>query len=120
MERMQDPDCAGQVPAGRLAELRARLPDAPALEALAELFKIFSDPTRVKILCSLFDQEICVCEIAGVLDMSPSAISHQLRVLRGARLVRSRRDGKTIYYALADAHVREMIAMAEEHLKEQR
>ena len=85
---------------------------------LAELFKIFGDSTRIKILYVLFEAELCVCDIAAVLGMSQSAISHQLRTIKQARLVKNRREGKTIYYSLADDHVKTIIGMAIEHLEE--
>ena len=80
-------------------------PDDPALQSMADLFKVFGDPTRVRILFALFQQETCVQEIANRLGMTQSAISHQLRILKQARLVSSRREGKSIFYALADDHI---------------
>ncbi len=94
------------------------LPPEETLFDLAELFKIFGDSTRIKILYVLFESEMCVCDIAEVLNMSQSAISHQLRTIKQARLVKNRREGKTIYYSLADEHVKTIIGMAIEHLEE--
>ena len=94
------------------------LPPDETLFDLAELFKIFGDSTRIKILYVLFEAELCVCDIATVLGMSQSAISHQLRTIKQARLVKNRREGKTIYYSLADDHVKTIIGMAIEHLEE--
>ena len=94
------------------------MPDEEMLYDLAELFRIFADSTRIKILYVLFEAEMCVCDIAQVLGMTQSAISHQLRVLKQAKLVKFRRDGKTIYYSLADDHVRTIIGMGMEHLCE--
>ena len=94
------------------------LPPDEMLFDLAELFKIFGDSTRIKILYVLFEAELCVCDIAAVLGMSQSAISHQLRTIKQARLVKNRREGKTIYYSRADDHVKTMIGMAIEHLEE--
>ena len=94
------------------------LPPDETLFDLAELFKIFGDSTRIKILYVLFEAELCVCDIAAVLGMSQSAISHQLRTIKQARLVKNRREGKTIYYSLADDHVKTIIGMAIEHLEE--
>ena len=94
------------------------LPPDEMLFDLAELFKIFGDSTRIKILYVLFEAELCVCDIAAVLGMSQSAISHQLRTIKHARLVKNRREGKTIYYSLADDHVKTIIGMAIEHLEE--
>ena len=82
------------------------MPDEESLYDLAELFKVFGDTTRIRILYALFEAEMCVCDIAQILNMTQSAISHQLRVLKQARLVRNRREGKQIYYSLADDHVR--------------
>ena len=85
------------------------MPDEESLYDLAELFKVFGDTTRIRILYVLFEAEMCVCDIAQILNMTQSAISHQLRVLKQARLVRNRREGKQIYYSLADDHVRTII-----------
>ncbi|MGN0452295.1 MAG: ArsR/SmtB family transcription factor [Ruminococcus sp.] len=85
---------------------------------LADLFKIFGDTTRLRILCSLIESELCVCEISERLSMSPSAISHQLKVLKDSNLVANRREGKTIYYFLADDHVRTIVEMGFEHIDE--
>ena len=93
-------------------------PDVESLYELAELFKVFGDSTRIRILYALFEAELCVCDIAALLGMSQSAISHQLRVLKQSKLVRNRRDGKTIYYSLADDHVRTIIGQGMEHINE--
>lgn len=103
----------------QLAErVRQELPDEDTLDALSELFKTFGDSTRIKILYVLHEGEMCVCDIASVVDMSQSAISHQLRVLRQMRLVKTRREGKAIYYSLADDHVKTIISMGIEHIEE--
>ena len=102
----------------KLREVAGELPRDELLCDLADLFKIFGDSTRIKILYGLFESELCVCAIAELLGMSQSAISHQLKVLRDAHLVASRREGKTVYYALADEHVRLMIGQGFEHLTE--
>lgn len=94
------------------------LPDDDTLDQLEELFKTFGDSTRIKILYVLHESELCVCDIAAVLGMTQSAISHQLRVLRQMRLVRTRRDGKQICYSLADEHVKTIISMGIEHIEE--
>ena len=101
-----------------LAHVKLDLPDEEALYDLAELFKVFGDSTRVRILYALFESELCVCDIAELLSMSQSAISHQLRVLKQARLVRNRREGKTIFYFLADDHVRTIIGQGMDHISE--
>ena len=102
-----------------LDRIRAELPDDNTLYDLADLFKIFGDTTRVKILYALFESELCVCALAELLDVSQSAVSHQLRVLKDAELVTRRREGKTIYYSLADEHVRAIIEMGFEHITEE-
>lgn len=94
------------------------MPDEELLYDLAELFKVFGDSTRIKILYVLFESEMCVCDIAQVLNMTPSAISHQLRVLKQSQLVKFRREGKVIFYSLADDHVRTMLDNGIEHICE--
>lgn len=94
------------------------MPEETQLYDLAELFKVFGDTTRIKILYVLFQSEMCVCDIAQLLGMGQSAISHQLRVLKQAKLVKSRRDGKTMFYSLADSHVRTIIDQGFEHIEE--
>ncbi|MCA5960601.1 metalloregulator ArsR/SmtB family transcription factor [Blautia sp. RD014234] len=85
---------------------------------LADLFKVFGDPTRIRILYALSAGELCVCDIASVLNMTQSAISHQLRVLKQIKLVKFRREGKTVYYSLADAHVETILSQGLEHVQE--
>ena len=94
------------------------MPDEESLYDLAELFKVFGDTTRIRILYVLFEAEMCVCDIAQILNMTQSAISHQLRVLKQAKLVGNRREGKTIYYFLADDHVRAIIGQGMDHVNE--
>ena len=94
------------------------LPDEELLYDLADLFKVFSDTTRIKILYALHDDELCVQDIANAVQLSQSAVSHQLRVLKDSKLVRFRRDGKTIYYALDDDHVRSILSMGMDHIEE--
>ena len=96
----------------------ADMPDEEILYDLAELFKIFGDSTRIKILYVLFESEMCVCDIATLLNMTQSAISHQLSVLKKNKLIKSRRDGKTIFYSLADSHVRAILDQGVEHVSE--
>ena len=88
------------------------------LYQLADLFKVFGDPTRLRILYTLSDGELCVCDIASLLNMSQSAISHQLRFLKQARLVKSRKNGKTVYYALCDDHIQTILAQGIAHVQE--
>lgn len=85
---------------------------------LAELFKVFGDYTRLRILYVLFEKEVCVCDLAATLNMTQSAISHQLKILKQSKLVKGRRDGKLIFYSLADSHVRNIIAQGREHVEE--
>ena len=88
------------------------------LGKLSELYKMFGDRTRIRILCVLLEHECCVSEISGELDMTQSAISHQLSTLKASKLVKSRRDGKTIYYSLDDEHVEMILNMGVEHIRE--
>mgnify|MGYP000040149462 FL=1 len=81
-------------------------------------FKVFGDPTRIRILFVLFETEVCVCDLARALNMTQSAVSHQLRILKQSRLVKNRREGKSMFYSLADDHVRTMIAQGREHILE--
>lgn len=94
------------------------MPDETELYDLAELFKVFGDSTRIRILFVLFEAEVCVCDLAKVLNMSQSAISHQLRILKQNKLVKNRREGKSIFYSLADEHVRTIIAQGRDHIEE--
>ncbi len=101
-----------------IAKMMQQMPDTEVLTRVADLLKMFGEPTRVRILFELLDHERCVGEIAERLNMTISSISHQLRVLKQARLVKSRRDGKTIYYSLADDHVKTIFYHALEHVME--
>ena len=93
-------------------------PDDEILYDLAELFKVFGDSTRIKILYSMFENELCVNDIARLLNLSQSSVSHQLRILKTSKLVKFRREGKSIYYSLDDEHVRSIISMGLEHVEE--
>ena len=95
-----------------------KMPSEEDLYDLAELFKVFGDTTRIKILCALVEAEMCVCDIAALLNMTQSSISHQLRILKQARLVRYRRDGKVVYYSIDDEHVKQIFDQGLIHLKE--
>lgn len=95
------------------------MPEEGSLYDLAELFKVFGDSTRIRILFVLFEAEVCVCDLAEVLHMTQSAISHQLRILKQNKLVKSRREGKSIFYSLADNHVKTIIAQGMEHIGEE-
>ena len=94
------------------------MPEETELYDLAELFKVFGDSTRIRILFVLFEAEVCVCDLAQALNMTQSAISHQLKILKQNKLVKSRREGKSIFYSLADDHVRTIISMGREHIEE--
>ena len=94
------------------------LPEETELYDLAELFKVFGDSTRIRILFVLFEAEVCVCDLAKVLNMTQSAISHQLRILKQNKLVKSRREGKSIFYSLADDHVRTIFNQGRDHIEE--
>lgn len=96
------------------------IPDDETLYDLADLFKVFGDSTRIKVLCTLFQAEMCVCDIAALLGMTQSAISHQLRVLKQARLVKYKRVGKVVYYSLDDDHVKSIFDQGLIHISEKR
>jgi len=99
-------------------EVRSQLPEEELLLDLAELFKVFGDSTRVRIINALLHAELCVCDIGALLGMSKSAISHQLRILRQSRLVKNRRDGKIVFYSLDDKHVEGIITQGLAHVRE--
>ena len=99
-------------------QVRDQLPPEENLYDLAELFKMFGDSTRVKILYALLESELCVCDIARLLNVSQSAVSHQPRVLKGGKLVKFRREGKTLFYSLADDHVVGILSQGMEHILE--
>lgn len=94
------------------------MPDERELYHLAELFKIFGDSTRIKILYVLLEHEVCVCDLAQLLNMTQSAVSHQLRILKQSKLVKFRREGKTIFYSLQDEHVHSILSQGMEHITE--
>ena len=94
------------------------MPDDEVLYELADLFRVFGDSTRIKILYALHDNELCVQDIANAVQLSQSAVSHQLRVLKDSKLVRFRREGKTVFYSLADSHVSSILAQGMEHVCE--
>lgn len=101
-----------------LAIVKDKLPPEDDLYDLAELFKVFGDSTRIRILFVLFGAEVCVCDLAEALQMTQSAISHQLKILKQSKLVKGRREGKSIFYSLADEHVRTIIAQGLDHIAE--
>lgn len=94
------------------------LPEEEKLLDLSELFKVFGDSSRIRILFVLFEAEVCVCDLAEALRMTQSAVSHQLGILKRSKLVKSRRDGKSVFYSLADDHVRTIISQGMEHISE--
>ena len=95
-----------------------KMPDEELLKELADFYKVFGDSTRIKILCVLLESEMCDCDLAEVLKMTQSAISHQLRVLKQMKLVKNRREGKTVFYSLADGHIQMIINQGMEHITE--
>ena len=99
--------------------VRETMPEETELYDLADLFKVFGDSTRIRILFVLFEAEVCVCDLASALNMTQSAISHQLRILKQNKLVKSRREGKSVFYSLADDHVRTIINQGREHIEEE-
>ena len=96
-----------------------KMPDEDKLYDLAELFKVFGDSTRARIICALNIEEMCVCDLAALLSMTQSAISHQLRLLKVSRIVKSRKQGRVVYYSLDDAHIGQIFAMAFDHIMEE-
>ena len=98
--------------------VRSTLPAEEQLYDLAELFKVFGDSTRIRILFVLFEAEVCVCDLAAALNMTVSAVSHQLKILKQAKLIKSRRDGRSVFYSLADDHVRTIVSQGMDHITE--
>lgn len=98
--------------------VQEKMPDEDKLYDLAELFKVFGDSTRIRILFLLFESEMCVCDIAQLLNMNQSAISHQLKILKQSQLVKNRREGKSVFYSLADDHVWAILNQGMEHIEE--
>ena len=118
---MGDEFCSCDILHENLIEIvKKKMPQEEKLYDLAELFKVFGDTTRVKIISALFEAELCVCDIAVLLGMSQSAISHQLRVLRQARLVKHRKEGKVVFYSLDDEHIKTIFNQGLEHILEPR
>ena len=106
------------VHADTVDRITTTMPDEDTLIDLSELFKVFGDSTRIKILTALSHGELCVCDLSKLVGMTSSAVSHQLKILRSAKLVSCRRDGKTVFYALADDHVTTIIRQGLEHVNE--
>ncbi|SUQ39865.1 Transcriptional repressor SmtB [Clostridium neonatale] len=101
-----------------VSKVKKSIPEEETLYDLADLFKVLGDSTRIKILCALFEAEMCVCDIAALLGMTQSAISHQLRVLKQARLVKYKKEGKVVYYSLDDEHVKSIFDQGLIHISE--
>ncbi len=101
-----------------LRTVREKLPPEEQLYDLAELFKVFGDSTRMRILFVLFEAEVCVCDMAAALNMTDSAVSHQLKILKQNKLIKSRRAGRSVFYSLADDHVRTIVSQGIEHVTE--
>ena len=111
--------CEGEEVHEELVKIvQEKMPEETELYDLAELFKVFGDSTRIRILFVLFETEVCVCDLAQALNMTQSAISHQLKILKQNKLVKSRREGKSVFYSLADDHVRTIIEQGREHIEE--
>lgn len=108
---------AGGVDEGRVARALSRMFERAAYQDVAEIFRVLGDPTRVRILDAISREELCVCDISAVLKMTPSAVSHHLRMLRNLRLVRHRRAGKKVYYFLKDGHVTVLLSQALNHVR---
>ncbi len=120
LKKENAPVCdVSEVHPGTVDAVREKLPDEDFLIDLAELFRLFGDSTRIKILYALYENELCVCDLAEALNMSQSAVSHQLRVLKDSKLVKYRRNGKQICYSLDDEHVSRILALGKEHLEEE-
>ncbi len=100
--------------------VKEQMPSQDILMDLADFFKVFGDHTRIRILTALYQEELCVCDLVEVLGMNQSAVSHQLRVLRGAKVVKFRKEGKMVYYSLDDEHVRELLSDGLAHIQEDR
>lgn len=117
---IHDVDCCEQVFVHEelVKKVNGQMPEEDELYDLAELFKVFGDSTRIRILFVLFEAEVCVCDLAEILHMTQSAVSHQLKILKQAKLVTARREGKSVFYSLADDHVRTIIAQGREHIEE--
>lgn len=101
-----------------LARVRAKMPSEEPVYEVSELFKVLGDSTRARIICALSIEEMCVCDLAALLNMSHSAISHQLRLLKVSRIVKSRKEGRVVYYSLDDSHISKIFSMAFEHVME--
>lgn len=102
----------------KVDEVKKLMPEDGLIYDLAELFKVFADSTRMKIIYALMENELCVCDIAAIVGTTQSAISHQLRILKQAKLVKYKKDGKVVYYSLDDEHISEIVKKGREHIEE--
>jgi len=102
-----------------VARVRSKMPDEEPVYDVSELFKVFGDSTRARIICALNIEEMCVCDLAALLNMTHSAISHQLRLLKVSRIVKCRKQGRVVYYSLDDSHIGQIFAMAFDHVMEE-
>ena len=119
MKKTEVECCDGTCVHNQIIEaVKEKMPAEELLNELADFYKVFGDATRIKILCVLLRSEMCVCDLAEMLGMTQSAISHQLRVLKQMKLVKNRREGKTVYYSLADGHIQNIISQGMEHIME--
>lgn len=116
-EHSETCDC-NQIHPDAVSLVQAHMPGEDPIYEVAELFKVFGDSTRARIICALSISELCVCDLSCLLNMSQSAISHQLRILKQARMVKNRRSGKSVYYSLTDDHIRQLFSVAFEHIME--
>ncbi|MFV0363142.1 MAG: ArsR/SmtB family transcription factor [Suipraeoptans sp.] len=116
--KSEDNVCCNHIHDNSIEYVEKKMADNETTANLADFYKVFGDATRVRILCALMISELCVCDLADILSMNQSAISHQLRVLKQAKLVKNRRDGKTIFYSLADGHIQTIISQGMEHIAE--
>ena len=115
----ESPVCEQTLPHPEVvACVRAQMPDPEQQQRLADLFRMFGDASRIRILAALQHSEMCVCDLAQLLGLTVSAVSHQLRMLKQMKLVKNRRDGKTVYYSLADGHIQSIISQGMEHITE--
>lgn len=101
-----------------ICEVKLDLPSENEVEDLATIFKIFSDTTRLRIICAIIEKELCVCDLCELLNLTQSNVSHQLQILRTNKLVKYRKEGKQVYYTVKDDHVKKVISIALEHIRE--
>lgn len=102
----------------KVSRVSQELPDTEQVQSMAEMFRALGDPTRLRLILALAQEELCVCDLTALTEVSASAISHQLRVLRGLKLVKYHRQGKMVYYSLDDEHVEQLLTVAQEHVNE--